>query len=123
MKKLLLLSLLFCAFFQIDAHAQKRTKITNEVSIVRYGNTTVIEDDKNQRTWTISIEREQKSTGEWIYYVACENKYTKTVAKYALSGAVASAVSATGVGSFGAGVAAKISSVIYDDVCDYFGEK
>lgn len=122
MKKILLL-FTACICFAINTDAQQRTKITNDVYLVRYGNTTVIEDDKNQKTWSITVEKQQKSVGEWVYYVACENKYSKTVAKYALSGAVTAAVSSTGIGLFGSGVAARISSVIYDDVCNYFGEQ
>jgi hypothetical protein len=105
------------------AFSQQRTKIADGLTLVRYGNTAVLEDDKNQMTWNLSVTREQKSTGEWIYYVACGNKYTKTVAKYTLSGAVTAAVRATGIGSFFAGAVGVVASTFYDDVCNYFGDE
>lgn len=122
MKKFALL-LLFGLYTGFGAWAQQRTKITDDVYLVRYGNVTVIEDNKNQKTWSITIEREKKDIGEWVYYVACENKYTKAVAKTALSSAIAAAVSSTGIGAFGTSVAVSVSNVIYDDVCDYFNDK
>lgn len=106
-----------------SVYAQTRTKIVDGLYLVRYGNTAVIEDDKNQMTWNLSVTREQKSTGEWVYYVACGNKYSKNVAKYGLSGAVTAAVAATGIGTWAAGAAGVIASTFYDDVCNYFGEK
>jgi len=73
-------------------------------------------------TWNLSVTREQKSTGEWIYYVACENKYSKAVTKYALSGAITAAVASTGIGTFASGAVGVIASTFYDDACNYFGE-
>jgi hypothetical protein len=122
MKKILVTTiLLFCGLFISNSvYAQTRTKITNDLTLVRYGNVSVIEDDKNQMTWNLSVTREKKSTGEWIYYVACENKYTKTVLKTGLSLAINGAVSSTGIGVFGSAAVAAIATTFYDDVCAYF---
>lgn len=124
MKKIFVLLVAVVGLFVTanSVSAQTRTKITEGLTLVRYGNTAVIEDDINQMTWNLSVTREQKSTGEWIYYVTCGNKYTKNVAKYGLSAAITGAVAATGVGAFGAGVAGVIASTFYEDVCEYFGE-
>lgn len=103
--------------------AQQRTKIMEGLTLVRYGNTAVVEDDVNQRTWTLSITREKNQAGEWMYNVMCENKYSKVVIKSALATAISGAVASTGAGNFAAGVAGKISAIIYDDVCNYFGER
>jgi len=61
-----------------------------------------------------------KKSNQWIYHVACGNKYSKTVAKYSLSTAIAGAVAATGIGSYFAGAAGAVSATFYDDVCSYF---
>lgn len=122
MKKfvLLLCSVLFLA---ITAQAQERTHIANGLYIVRYGNVTVIEDDVNQRTIQLKVEKEQSSTGQTIYRVMCGNKYVKTVAKTGLSMAIKSAVASTGVGAFGAGAVAAIATTAYDDACNYFANQ
>jgi hypothetical protein len=125
MKKILVILVAVIGLFVTSnsVFAQQRTKIAEGLTLVRYGNTAVIEDDIHQKTWNLSVTKEQKSTGEWIYYVACGNKYSKAVAKYALSGAVSAAVAATGIGAFSSGVAGVVASTFYDDVCEYFGEK
>lgn len=120
-KIVILIALLFMVMGEM--FAQQRTPIMEGLTLVRYGNTVVVEDDVNQRTWAISVTREKNQAGEWVYKVMCENKYSKAVVKSALSAAISGAVASTGVGSFAAGVAGKISGLIYDDVCDYFGEQ
>lgn len=108
--------------------AQQRTKIVEGVYLVRYGNTAVVEDDINQRTWNLSVTAEEKKddlgrkVGEYVYTFACANKYTKGLTKYALKGVIVSTLtSATvGVGAITADVAATIALIYYDDVCDYY---
>ena len=108
--------------------AQQRTKIVEGVYLVRYGNTAVVEDDINQRTWNLSVTAEEKKddlgrkVGEYVYTFACANKYTKGLTKYALKGVIVSTLtSATvGVGAITAAVAATIALSYYDDVCDYY---
>lgn len=103
--------------------AQQRTKIAEGVTLVRYGNTAVVEDDINQKTWRLSVERDKNKAGEWVYNIACGNKYTKAVSKFAVSSAIRTLLVQTGVGATVSGAAAAIAVVFYDDVCDYFGEK
>lgn len=103
--------------------AQQRTKIAEGVTLVRYGNTAVVEDDINQKTWRLSVERDKNKAGEWVYNIACGNRYTKAVAKFAVSRSIKALLIQTGVGSTVSGVAARIAEYFYDDVCDYFGEK
>ena len=108
--------------------AQQRTKIVEGVYLVRYGNTAVVEDDINQRTWNLSVTAEEKKddlgrkVGEYVYTFACANKYTKGLTKYALKGVIVSTLtSATvGVGAITADVAVTIALIYYDDVCDYY---
>ena len=108
--------------------AQQRTKIVDGVYLVRYGNTAVVEDDVNQRTWNLSVTAEVKTDntgrklGEYVYNFACANKYTKGLTKFALKGAIVSTLtSATvGFGAITADVAAAMALIYYDDVCDYY---
>lgn len=122
MKKLLIL---FIAVFGIvfSGNAQQKTKIADGVWLVRYGNTSVLEDDIHQKTWQIAVTREQKSVGDWVYTVACGNKYTKAVTKFGITSAVAAGVVYVSGGYVNAGLAKTIAGYVYDDVCDYFGDK
>lgn len=122
MKKFFIVAIAFL-FMAFAASAQQRTKIADGVYLVRYGNTAVLEDDINQKTWNMSVTRQKKSAGEYVYDFACGNKYTKAITKYALKSAITAGV-AYGTGSPTlAGLSAKIADYFYDDVCDYFGEK
>ncbi len=121
MKRLLIL---FIAVFGIafSGYAQQKTKIADGIWLVRYGNTSVLEDDIHQKTWRIVVTREKKSVGDWVYTVACGNKYTKTVAKHLISGAVAAGVASASGGTVPASLTHTIAGYVYDDVCEYFGE-
>lgn len=122
MKRFLIVLLVFCVTIG-SAFAQQRTKIAEGITLVRYGNTAVIEDDIHQKTWKLSVEREKNKVGEWVYNVACGNKYTKAVAKFAVERAIKALLVQTGVGASVSNVAARIATTFYDDVCDYFGER
>lgn len=122
MKKLLLVLVVWTMALG-SVWAQQRTKIAEGVTLVRYGNTAVVEDDINQTTWRLSVERDKNKAGEWVYNIACGNKYTKAVAKFAVSSAIRALLIQTGVGSTVSGAAATIAVFFYDDVCDYFGER
>lgn len=122
MKRFLIVLLFFCVTIG-SAFAQQRTKIAEGITLVRYGNTAVIEDDIHQKTWKLSVEREKNKVGEWVYNVACGNKYTKAVAKFAVSAAIKALLVQSGVGASISGATASIAMVFYDDVCDYFGER
>lgn len=121
--KRVLLVLVVLMITSVSVWAQQRTKIAEGVTLVRYGNTAVVEDDINQTTWSLSVERDKNKAGEWVYNIACGNRYTKAVAKFAVSAAIKTLLIQTGVGSTVSGAAATIAMVFYDDVCDYFGEK
>ena len=113
------------------AFAQQKTKIVDGVYLIRYGNTAVVEDDINQKTWNLSVKAEEKkdsqgrSTGEIIYELACGNNYTKNLTKYALSGAIVASLTAVAgpYGAVTAGVATTIANTFYEDVCKYYGQK
>lgn len=117
---------MFCFFPTL--HAQQRTKIIDGVYLVRYGNTAVVEDDINQRTWNLSVTAEEKTDnvgrklGEYVYNFACANKYTKDLTKFALKGAIVTTLTSTtvGAGAITADIAATIALIYYDDVCDYY---
>ena len=121
--KRFLIALLFLCVAIGSVFAQQRTKIAEGITLVRYGNTAVIEDDIHQKTWKLSVEREKNKVGEWVYNVACGNQYTKAVAKFAVERAIKALLVQTGVGASVSNVAARIATTFYDDVCDYFGER
>lgn len=134
MSKKLLLGILFVLAFlglSMTSNAQTRTKIVDGVYLVRYGDTAVVEDDINQRTWNLSVKATEKkdsqgrSTGELIYELACGNKYTKGLTKFTLSTAIATSITAV-TGPYApavAGAATTIANIYYDDVCNYYKEK
>ena len=131
MAKKILASLLFVLAvfgFSNTALSQTRTKIVDGVYLVRYGNTAVVEDDINQMTWNLSVTAQEKkdsqgrSTGELIYELACGNKYTKNLTKFALAGAITTGLTAEAgpYGAVTAGVATTIANTYYEDVCEYY---
>ena len=110
-----------------NASAQNRIKIQEGLYLVSYGNTCVIEDDVNQRTISMTISQEQRDerTNQNIYKVAC-GKWTKRVVKDGLNMAIVEGIKAAGVSggtSLVVSAASKLAMYIYDDVCDYYGEK
>lgn len=110
-----------------NASAQNRTKVGDGVYLVTYGSTAVIEDEKNQRSISIEISQESidRQTNQKIYKVAC-GKWTKRVVKDGLKAAIAGGIAASGAtGGTSAIVSAASTAAlyIYEDVCDYYGEK
>lgn len=151
MKNVFLAIIAVLAFLMIPntADAQKRTKISNGLYLVSYGNTYVIEDDNSQQSKpfvTITVERRKNSFGQEVYDVLCANKYTKDIAKTALkkalntaivsaaskigaaaaggatggAAAIAGAASGAAIGQRISSYATSIASNIYDDVCNYY---
>lgn len=109
------------------ANAQTRTKVGDGVYLVRYGNNAILEDDKNQRSVSIEISQEIKDrqTNEKIYKVAC-GKWTKRVVKDALRLAIVEGIKSAGVSggtSLIVSAASTAAFYIYDDVCEYYGER
>ena len=102
-------------FIVISASAQSRTKINDGVYLVRYGNSAVIEDDKNQRSISIEISQEIKDrqTNEKIYTVVC-GKWTKRVVKDGLKAAITAGIAAAGTsGGTSAIVSAASTAALY----------
>lgn len=133
MKRIGIILLCFISLFFIgeEAFAQQRTKIVEGVYLVRYGNTAVVEDDVNQKTWQLSVKAEEKKdsqghpTGELIYELACGNKYTKGLTKMALSTAITTSLTAVAgpYGTVTAQVANMVANTFYEDVCEYYKKK
>lgn len=123
----LLLVALVSIVFGTNAFAQSRTKVGDGVYLVMYGNKAVIEDDNNQRSISVEISQESidRQTNQKIYKVAC-GKWTKRVVKDGLKAAIAGGIAASGAtGGTSAIVSAASTAAlyIYEDVCDYYGEK
>lgn len=126
MKKILLIcfAVIGLAF---TANAQERTKIKDGLYLVSYGKSVVIEDEVNQRSISMEIAQEgiDQRNGEMVYNVVC-GKWTKRVVKYGLKVAVAEGIKAAAVtegASLAISAAAELANWIYDDVCEYYGEK
>ena len=123
----LLLVALVSIIIGTNASAQNRTKVGDGVYLVTYGSTAVIEDDKNQRSISIEISQESidRQTNQKIYKVAY-GKWTKRVVKDGLKAAIAGGIAASGAtGGTSAIISAASTAAlyIYEDVCEYYGEK
>lgn len=74
----------------------------------------------------VTIDRTKNSLGEWVYEFASGNKKTKNLTKLALKSAItlgiSSVASPAGAAAISA-VATSVASDIYDDVCNYYGER
>lgn len=128
MKKLFFLMVaIFSILISTNASAQNKIELSKGVYLVSYGNSAVIEDDTNQRSVSIQISQEIKNrqTGEKIYNVVC-GKWTRRTVKDGLDAAIKAGIDAaafTKGASMIVSVSAKAAKYIYDDVCDYYGEK
>lgn len=114
-------------FAIVVVNAQNRIKVKEGLYLVSYGNTAVIEDEENQCTISISIAQEiiDKENGEVVYNVVC-GRWTKRVVKYALKTAVAAGIkeaALTSGASLAVSAAAEIATWVYDEACDYYGDK
>lgn len=110
-----------------NASAQNRTKVGDGVYLVTYGSTAVIEDEKNQCSISIEISQESidRQTNQKIYKVVC-GKWTKRVVKDGLTAAIAGGIAASGATVGTSAIVSAVSTAalyIYEDVCDYYGEK
>lgn len=108
-----------------SASAQNRVKISDGVYLISYGNTFIIENDNLQRSEPIQLRVEKKTEPNFptTYDLFCGNKVTKGIAKTALSGAVASILTSSGVASWVTPFAVSIANSVYDEVCDYYGSR
>lgn len=110
----------------LNAVSQTRVKIKEGLYLVTYGNTTVIEDDINQRTISLEIIKEvnDRKNKQIKYKVVC-GKWTKIVVKQGLKFAIKQAVAASGVtggSSLIVAAASEIASRVYDDYCASISE-
>ncbi len=138
-----MLSLLILFGMSNSIYAQsylQRTKIADGLTLIRSGNTFLIESDELGMTYSLNISRQKTSDNSWAYDVLCENKYTKAVAKRYLRDTIENGVVAlgTGIGFYYGGkpgaaagkmvgekikkYASDIASIAYDDVCNYFND-
>lgn len=106
--------------------AQNRFKLTEHVTMVNYGDTYWLEDDKNQMSISISIAQanRDRSNNQKLYKVVCGG-FTKTVVKSAVTTAVKEGIkhSASTMGtSLIASAAGYAADKIYSGLCDYWGE-
>lgn len=107
--------------------AQTRVRVDDGVYLVRYGKTSVLEDEKNQRSISIEIAQDgiDQRNKEKVYKVVC-GKWTKRVVKKALKTAVDEGIRAAAPShgmSLGVSAIAAAADWIYDDACEYFEKK
>lgn len=125
MKKVLLVAI--ALFAVIVVNAQERIKVKEGLYLVSYGNSVVIEDEENQRSISMEISQEiiDQKTGEKAYNIVC-GKWTKRAMKDGLKAAIAGGIVASGASggtSLMISAAATLANYIYDDACEYYGEK
>jgi hypothetical protein len=126
MKKVLLTIVIFLIGFGY-VNAQERTQIQEGVYLVLYGDKLIIEDDINSRSISVEVSQEiiDRQNAEVMYKVVC-NKYVKTVARWALKGAIAEGVkwaAATYGISLSASAIALAADLGYEYMCDYLDSK
>lgn len=125
MKRVLLV--IIALFAVVTANAQERIKVKEGLYLVSYGRTVVIEDEENQRSISMEIAQEgiDQRNGEMVYNVTC-GKWTKRTVKDGLKIAIAGGIAASGASggtSLIISAAATLANYIYDDVCEYYGER
>ncbi len=127
MKNRFIILVALLAALSTTAIAQNRTRVGDGVYLVMYGSTAVIEDDNNQRSISVEILQESidRKTNQKIYKVVC-GKWTKRVIKEGLKAAIAGGIAASGATGGTAAIISAASTAalyIYEDICDYYGEK
>ncbi|MDR1553092.1 MAG: hypothetical protein LBS69_06490 [Prevotellaceae bacterium] len=124
MKKILIILVALVGFFGISnsVSAQQRTKIADGIYLVSYGSSFGIENDNTKQCINLSVEQKKKKDGSVVYDILCGNKYTKGLVKTGLAYGITAALTAYGQPWLSPFVGA-VANNIYDDVCDYFGEK
>lgn len=131
MKKFFITLFLLLTISGVKMYAQSnRYDLGNGLTLVTYGSSAVIEDEKNQRSISIDIVREQQEAREHernkvIYKVVC-GKWTKRVVKDSLNAAIAAGIAAakaSGGTSLMVSAASKLANYIYDDICEYYEDE
>ena len=119
MKKVLLLMIVVLGVnLSVKAQYEKRYKISDDLTLVTYGNIATIDDAKNQRCISISIIKDidDRNTAQANYEIFCEGiskKVIKTGVKEGVKDVVNSVL--PGAGKY----AATIADFIYDGLCEY----
>lgn len=125
MKKLILLFVMVLGIV-VTSFAETKQYKHGEVTAYLSGNRAEIVDNNNNVCIIVTIDRTKNSLGEWVYEFACGNKKTKNLTKLALKSAItfgiSSVASPAGAAAISA-VATSVASDIYDDVCNYYGER
>ena len=128
-KKILVCCFLTLSLFGINNTiiAQQRTKLSEGVTLVNYGNFQIIEDENRQQSIRIEVketEKKETSTGETIYAVFCQNKLVKNVTKGGITAAISAGLKATVWGSVVPSwlVGAAVNAA-YDYACEYLEKK
>lgn len=125
MKKLVLLFIMLLGFATATFAETKRYK-HGEVTAYLSGNRAEIVDNNNNVCIIVTIDRSKNSLGEWVYEFACGNKKTKNLTKLALKSAITIGISTVASPAGAAAISAVATTVagdIYDDVCNYYGER
>ena len=110
--------------FSLVVNQTKRTKISDGIYLVQYGNVQVIEDDNKQMSIRIEVKdsgKKDSKTGEAIYDLFCNNKFVKSVNIWLLSEAISAAMKATVWGAAVPSAVVKIAvGTIYESICEYY---
>lgn len=119
--------LILLVTLSFTSKAQKRTNLSNGVSLVQYGNTWIIEDNNRQQSISVEIAQAgiDRKNNEMMYNVICNGSVRK-VAKWALRTAIAEgikAASASGGSSLLVSASGLAVDIIYDKACDYWKKK
>lgn len=128
MKKLFLSLFMLLSLSGVKLYAQDNSyNLGNGLTLVVYGGQAIIEDEKNQRSISLEVIKEQQDrrTGETMYKVVC-GKWTKRVVKDGLNAAIAAGIAAakaTGGTSLMVSAASKLANYIYDDICEYYEDE
>jgi hypothetical protein len=124
MKKILVILVAIIGFLATSnsVSAQTRTKIADGIYLVSYGNSFGIENDNTKQCINLSVAQKKNSAGDVVYDILCGNKYTKGLIKTGLAYGIRAALSAYGQ-AWLTPIAGVVANNIYDDVCNYFGDK
>lgn len=117
---------MLCCTYTTKLLAQNRIKLTEYVTLVNCGDTYWLEDDKNQRSISISVVQKgiDKRNGQKLYNVVCGD-FTRTVVKAGVKEAVKNGIKAAGVTSGSSLIVAAAgyaTDKIYSGLCSYWGD-
>jgi hypothetical protein len=122
MKKMLVILAAAIGFLGVSntAFAQQRIKLADGIYLVSYGSSFGIENDNTQQSISLSVTQKRSAAGELVYDVMCGNQLVKEAAKYGLSKAIQTVLTAYGAPSWLGAIAGSATRYIYDAVCDHY---